>query len=156
VFLSKVVVLGYDANMVESGKSVRHAVGCALVKNDKVLMQKRDDIPNIFGPGHWGLPGGTVEDGETFESAVVREFQEETGYLLKNPLLLGKYVFSPKGQKTIAYIFYEVYDGEQKISCFEGEKMEFKSLREMDSLKVLPKHTELAKLAIERAQSDGV
>lgn len=149
--------LGYDASMVDSGKRWRNAVACALVDGDRVLLQKRDKIPDIFGPGYWGLPGGTVnKSDETFESAVIREFQEETGYLLKNPILLGKYVFFPKRQKTVARIFYEVYDGKQKISCFEGEKMEFRSLEEMSSLKVLPKHTGLAKLAIERSQNDGI
>lgn len=139
-------------SMVESGKSSRNAVACALVDGNRVLMQKRDNIPGIFGPDHWGLPGGTVEGGETLESAVIREFQEETGYLLKNPVLPGKYVFFPKGQKTIAHIFYEIYDEEQEINCFEGEKMEFKSLKEMSGLKVLPEHVGLAKQAIERSQ----
>ena len=29
--------------------------------------------------GRWSLPGGTVEVGETLESAVIREMHEETG-----------------------------------------------------------------------------
>ena len=31
----------------------------------RVLMQERDDNP-ILDPGRWGLPGGHLDDGETF------------------------------------------------------------------------------------------
>lgn len=33
-------------------------------------------------PGQWDIPGGTVEDGETLEDAVVRECIEEVGIIL--------------------------------------------------------------------------
>ena len=34
-------------------------------------------------PGVWGLPGGGVEHGENPDDAVVREFAEETGFLVR-------------------------------------------------------------------------
>ena len=34
-------------------------------------------------PKYWGLPGGGVEHGEAPRDAVVREFEEETGYTVK-------------------------------------------------------------------------
>lgn len=43
-----------------------------LCKENKVLMV------NNQGSG-WSLPGGSVEQGETFEQAAIREVKEETG-----------------------------------------------------------------------------
>jgi 8-oxo-dGTP pyrophosphatase MutT (NUDIX family) len=43
-----------------------------------VLMQERDDNP-ILDPGRWGLPGGHLDDGESFLDGAVRELAEETG-----------------------------------------------------------------------------
>ncbi|WP_227793550.1 NUDIX hydrolase [Paenibacillus guangzhouensis] len=39
----------------------------------KILMVKNDDN------GKWTLPGGLVEEGESLESAAIREAKEETG-----------------------------------------------------------------------------
>ena len=44
-----------------------------------LLMQQRDDNPNINNPGKITSFGGTVEQGETPIEAAVRELEEETG-----------------------------------------------------------------------------
>jgi len=55
-----------------------------LDRDNKFLMQLRDDDPNILYPGHWGLFGGHLEPGETPEECVVREIKEEIGYTIIN------------------------------------------------------------------------
>jgi 8-oxo-dGTP diphosphatase len=54
----------------------------ALLYNAKgeVLLQHRDDKPDIAHPGLWSLFGGSVDEGETVEAAVVREVWEELEY----------------------------------------------------------------------------
>ncbi len=46
-----------------------------FLHNGKVLIQKRK--PDDVWPGLWEFPGGTIEEGETPEQALVREYQEE-------------------------------------------------------------------------------
>lgn len=59
--------------------------GCAAILVDRAgryLLQRRDDIPRIWFPGHWGFFGGTVEPGETALDATAREVAEETNLVL--------------------------------------------------------------------------
>ena len=52
--------------------------GCSVLVRDgeKVLLIKRGKEPLI---GHWSLPGGSQEPGETMETCAARELLEETG-----------------------------------------------------------------------------
>jgi mutator protein MutT len=51
-------------------------VGAVIVDEGKVVLVKRRYEPL---KGHWSLPGGMVEVGETLEAALTREMLEETG-----------------------------------------------------------------------------
>jgi len=51
-------------------------VGAVIVNAGKVLLVKRRYEPLA---GHWSIPGGTLELGETLEAGLVREMREETG-----------------------------------------------------------------------------
>jgi 8-oxo-dGTP pyrophosphatase MutT (NUDIX family) len=53
-----------------------------LVPGRGYLLQRRDDRPDIFFPGHWGLFGGAIEPGESEEAALIRELAEEIGLAL--------------------------------------------------------------------------
>lgn len=61
---------------------MRRIAGLLLVDHrGRVLLQERDEhAPRAANK--WGLPGGHVEDGESFEAAAYRELEEETGIVL--------------------------------------------------------------------------
>jgi 8-oxo-dGTP diphosphatase len=60
------------------GMPQRPTVGvqAAVFRGSDVLLQQR---ANVFGAGTWGLPGGHLEFGESFEDAAARELAEECG-----------------------------------------------------------------------------
>lgn len=52
------------------------AVSAAIIRDGKVLVVRRARPPAY---GHFTLPGGVVEAGETLAEAAIREVAEETG-----------------------------------------------------------------------------
>jgi 8-oxo-dGTP pyrophosphatase MutT (NUDIX family) len=72
-------VEAFDAAVRSSDRLIpENAVAAIIVVEDsRYLLQHRDDKPLIFFPGHWGCFGGAIEPGETDETALVRELDEE-------------------------------------------------------------------------------
>ena len=56
------------------------AVGLIVSSDGRLLLQHRDDNPNIGGAGLWGLFGGHINAGESHTDAVLRELHEELGW----------------------------------------------------------------------------
>jgi ADP-ribose pyrophosphatase YjhB (NUDIX family) len=54
----------------------RVGVGAVVLDGGRVLLVRRGNAPS---QGKWSLPGGLIDLGETLESAVVREVEEECG-----------------------------------------------------------------------------
>lgn len=62
------------------------SAGGLIVKDNNVLLVK---ITYGANKDYWMLPGGCVEDGETFEEAAIREVKEETGITARPKRLIG-------------------------------------------------------------------
>ncbi|MFE4107315.1 NUDIX hydrolase [Almyronema epifaneia] len=73
-----------------------------LHQDNQFLLQLRDDIPTIVYPGHWSFFGGHIEPGESADTAVYRELQEEIGYLAPRLELFHRRV----DQNIIRNVYY--------------------------------------------------
>ncbi len=62
------------------------AVCAILTRGDELLLVQRAVDPCR---GHWSLPGGFVELGETTEEALIREMREETALEVRGLRLIG-------------------------------------------------------------------
>jgi len=60
--------------------SPQSAVGAIVIRDDEVLLVKRDNPP---GRGLWSIPGGCIELGEKLQAAAEREIREETGVIIR-------------------------------------------------------------------------
>lgn len=64
-------------------KIILNCAGALIIKDDKILFQRRTDN------GKWGLIGGLVEMNETYTQAALREIREETGLEVRLDSFLG-------------------------------------------------------------------
>jgi 8-oxo-dGTP pyrophosphatase MutT (NUDIX family) len=102
-----------DGNFLTSNLPLRASSAVAaiiVVEGKRYLMQRRDDLPGIWYPGHWGLFGGAVDAGEDESAALRRELQEELELELEAASLFVRFDFdlTPMGLGRYFRAFYEV------------------------------------------------
>lgn len=131
-------------------------VGSAVLvfnREYEVLLQLRTDT------GRWGIPGGAMEPGESFEESARRELFEETGLHLKALKFLDvaageEYYFQyPNGDEihnAIALYACDDWEGDLKVNDGESKDLRFFPLNSLPSL------TERQELIIEKVKESGI
>lgn len=104
-----------------SGTTNIPVVGVIFRKDDKVLVVRRANTG--YMDGHYDVPGGHVEDRESFSQAACREALEEVGIKLKPEQLTFKVVMHELHRKDVRVGFaFEVTDWEGEPYNAEPEK----------------------------------
>lgn len=139
------------------GKEGQLRIGCSAVifneTREKVLLTQRADN------GHWCLPGGHMESGESASEACEREVLEETGLTVRATRLLGVYsnpnqlVIYKDGNKAFFVVLnFEVQalEGEVGLSD-ETTDVGWFTLKDMESMPIHANH----KIRVEDALRGG-
>ena len=114
-------------------------IAAIILENDKgeFLLALRDNKSWIPFPNHWDLIGGHVEEGETPEEALIREFKEELG------LDLMDYKFYKEFECLEGDAFENkkyIYTGKinipiEEITLYEGQKAQYFTKEEIPDVK---------------------
>lgn len=93
---------------------------CLVMQDHSVLLVK-----HVY-ERWWYLPGGGVKRGESFEDAVRREVQEETGLVVSSLSLLGLYHSRAEGKNDHVAVFVaESFEGSPRTDSPEIEAVGF-------------------------------
>ena len=124
---SILVVEGFGNNSQIQDSKISIVGAIFLLRNDgALLMQLRDDRPDLRHAGMWVPPGGHIEAGETVEQGAVRECLEETDYLCgKINWLQMMEISNPEWPTYLLGVFWAFYDGKQVTECREGQMLKF-------------------------------
>lgn len=125
----------------------RPVAGAVLLHHDgRVLLQHRDDKPDIDSPGQWSLFGGGLDEDETPQAAMCRELGEEIDFspTAYRPLLLLH------GWTTVFHVYLAGIDRSlEQLTLREGQGFGYFGINE--ALQHLDL-TEVARIALEATQ----
>lgn len=127
-------------------------VAVALIgKDGRVLMQRRR-LGGDHG-GLWEFPGGKVEPGESPESALLREIEEELGILLASsdlePLTFSSDpVLPPEPRAPHVILLYMCRRWQGEPRCHEGEEIAWFAPPELSTLAMPPLDYPLARALV--------
>jgi len=102
-------------------------IGAIILDGDKILLEKRKNLPS---KGKWTVPGGLVDLGETLEQAVIREVKEETGLEVDKPRLVDVVNYISLSEKGAVVYHFVIID---YIVTLNGGKL--KAASDADALK---------------------
>ncbi|MBQ0168120.1 MAG: (deoxy)nucleoside triphosphate pyrophosphohydrolase [Treponema sp.] len=112
--------------------NARSAAGIVL-KNNKIFIALRLPVGDMGN--RWEFPGGKVEDGESYEETLIREYKEEFGVNVTVGNHIADASFS-HNDKTVALSAYEVFfsDDVQKFILTEHSETQWVSPEEIRNL----------------------
>ncbi len=107
----------------------------------EVLLQQRDDRPDLRYPGMWTLFGGSAEGEETPHEAIQRELLEELGLEGVDLIYWSCYTCparSVEGQvKTTNHVYFMRIDPEETaLTLYEGQAMRWFSREDAEALEL--------------------
>lgn len=130
-------------------KVILMVVDTVVYTDKSILMIKRQNEPYS---GHWALPGGFIDPGETPAQAAIRELQEETGLTVNGIKPVGEFKTpgrDPRMKHTWSYAFKLHVDQLEKVHA--GDDASAAKWIPFDKLNQLPlafDHDQIIKLAL--------
>ncbi|HBP01092.1 MAG: 2-dehydropantoate 2-reductase [Candidatus Moranbacteria bacterium GW2011_GWE1_49_15] len=117
-----------------------HKSSGAIIRNEKgeILMLERKKFP--FG---WACPAGHVDEGESFENAMIREVKEETNISIKKyKLIVAEFVDWNECSRGIMghdWSLFEAIEWEgEAVSNSESKNMKWVSVGEIGKMELEP------------------
>ncbi len=113
----------------------KKSIACIAFDGKKIFIAHRNPVGQMGG--RWEFPGGKVEEGETDEQAIIREFNEEFGVEVSVGQKIGEATFKHNGDDftLCAYLVHLPHNGlTQKFVLTEHSEYRWVELAEIPSL----------------------
>ena len=115
----------------------KHGVVAILQDEQGRFLLIRRGLQLARAPGFWCFVGGEVEEGESFEAAIVREMREEVGLEVR-AISKAHETISPNNEYRLHWMIVELYHNDIKLCLHEIEVAEARWLHPHDALQLDP------------------
>ena len=111
-------------------------ISCFVEYNGEILLLHRQDYKPEGNT--WGVPAGKVDAGEPLLEAMMREIQEETGFVLPSSQLsyFGKVFVKYPKYDFVYHIYHIKLDQRQKVSINHKEHKDFRWISPENALNI--------------------
>lgn len=113
----------------------KKSIACIAFNEKKVFIAHRNPVGQMGG--RWEFPGGKVEDGETDEQSIIREFEEEFGVKVSVDKKIAEATFKHNGDdfSLHAYLIHLPHDGmTEKFALTEHTEYRWAELAQIPTL----------------------
>jgi len=133
-------IIGYKERGSTDINDIIRATGLWLTDGEGNILLAQRSFNKKFGPGLWGpAAGGVVEEGETYESCIIRETGEEIG-LKGIPFNLGPKICLPD---CFGYFFTAKVNQDYKFIKQDEEVHQIKWFTESEIDELLKENPEI-------------
>ncbi len=122
-------VIGSKERNDRSQKDIIRVSGLLVYNSENAILIARRSLNKVNDPGKWGpAVAGTVEEGETYISNIVKEAQEEIGLIVNvQGLKIERHSYQETNHKYFSTLFSVVVD--RSIPDFVIQKEEVEEIR---------------------------
>lgn len=120
-------IIGYKKREETTREDIRRIVGLDVFnEKGEVLIAKRNPDKKI-DPDVWGPSvAGTVDEGEDYDSTVLKEAEEEIGLTNIQPIFIHKYFYETENSRRWCSRYYVLINSERELHRQESEVAELK------------------------------
>jgi len=125
---------------------MQRSVAGILVAQGKVFIAKRGSAGSF--QGRWEFPGGKVEEGESDEAAIAREYREEFDIEVHALRSLGESVFPHRGEDRVLAAWLIDLAPYTRPKLLEHEEVAWVGAEELISLDLVDSDRKLVRFVV--------